>query len=466
MMNSYFDIIINLSIINYMTKDFDDELIAFVVGNGAGSKYIQSLLDGHPEIYMLPGYPLMYFYPHYKETSKIALDRKDFVSMILDRMPAIYDTTLMPGSETLNKLGKDGIQYLKVEKKVVLKYIMLYLNKKKFNSKNLLLAIHEAHFKFFGTKYYLKKPSKIFYHIHDHFHLKDLKNDFPRLKLISMARRPGLNIARRIRSSILEADSDKLDNLDFTVVKLQSSSKTAYYHYEFVKICSKLKIVPFFIKYDEFIKNESLVINSTLIKIGLLPIIGPLVPTFGGLLHKLRFYEKHRGTSLRKIRLKALQELNRPETNLDKIYNYHILRKKLNNSLIFNALIEILMPTSYEIDLLMNILSPKYILNIFNDLSKIIREKPIIYNMDHGYYIFKWSTPITIIKINTLLKQKQIQHQFSNNYLGDLFFKVLRLLNYFLLILGSYFLYPLHIFMRIILQIKIIYKIKMINRKN
>ena len=86
--------------------------------------------------------------------------------------------------------------------------------------------------------------------------------------------------------------------------------------------------------------------------------------------------------------------------------------------------------------------------------------------MHHGYYIFKHSTPITIIKINMLLKQKQIQYQLSNNYLGDLFIKVLRLLNYFLLILGSYFLYPLGILMRIILQIKIIYKIRMINRKN
>ena len=48
-----------------MTNHFDDNIVAFVVGSGAGSKYVHSLLDGHPEIYMIPGYSLMYFYPHY-----------------------------------------------------------------------------------------------------------------------------------------------------------------------------------------------------------------------------------------------------------------------------------------------------------------------------------------------------------------------------------------------------------------
>ena len=41
---------------------------------------------------------------------------KNFIIKILDRMPGIYNTTLMPGSETLNMLGKDGDQFLKMKK--------------------------------------------------------------------------------------------------------------------------------------------------------------------------------------------------------------------------------------------------------------------------------------------------------------------------------------------------------------
>jgi len=447
-----------------MKKEFDEEIIAFVVGNGAGSKYIHSLLDGHPQIYMIPGYPLMYFYPHFKEICKLDLDRKDFINSILDRMPSIYDTTLMPGSETLNMLGKDGNQFLKVEKNLVLEYIMSYLTEKEFNSKNLLLGLHEAHFNIFGKRYYLKKPTKILYHVHDHFYLEDLKKDFQKLKLIAMTRRPSLNIARRIRSSILEADRDKLDNLDFIFIKLQSSSKTAHYHYEFIRICSKLKISPFFIKYDTFIKDESSLINSVLIDIGLLPIIGPLVPTFGGYLHKLRFYEKHRGKSLKQIRLNALQELNRQETKLDKIYDYYIQRKSLSISLLLKAFLEVLIPTSYELDLFREILSPKFILEIFSELIKIINEKPKIYNMLHGYYIFKWSTPIKILKINTILKLNQRKHQTSKNYFAELLLKILRIVNYLVIIIGSYLLYPFRILLRIIFQIKLINKIRMINK--
>lgn len=439
-----------------MINSFDDEIIAFVVGNGAGSKYVHSLLDSHPEIYMMPGYSLMYFYPHFKKTCKTAKNKRSFINTILDRMPGIYDTTLMPGSETLNMLGKDGDQFLKVKKNLILEFIISYLSKEEFNSKNLLLAIHEAHFNFFGKRYYLKKPTKILYHIHDHFYLDELKMDFQKLKLISMTRRPSLNIARRIRSGVLEADRDKLDNLDFIFVQLQSSSKAAYYHYEFKKICSKLKIVPFFIKYDLLIKDETSVINNTLIKLGFSPFIGPLVPTFGGYLHKLRFYEKHRGTSLKEIRSKALEELNIKETNLDRIYDCYVQRRNLKSFLLLKGILEVLIPTSYELDLVLRIFSPKFIVYFFLNLFKIITEKPMIYNMNHGYFIFKWSTPISFIKLNMFLKQKQLGYQLSDNYTFIFLVKILRITNYFLSTIFSYIFYPVRILLRILYQINTI----------
>ena len=64
----------------------DNNIIALVGGVGAGSKYFQSLLDLHPELYMIPGYSLLYFYPHYKEILKIKQSRESFVSIMLDRL--------------------------------------------------------------------------------------------------------------------------------------------------------------------------------------------------------------------------------------------------------------------------------------------------------------------------------------------------------------------------------------------
>ena len=127
----------------------------------------------------------------------------------------------------------------------------------------------------------------------------------------------------------------------------------------------KFKNHPFFIKYDDFIKDEAFILNLFLKEIGLLPIIGPLVPTFGGYLHKLRFYEKHRRITIKEIRSNAIKELNRQETSLDKIYDFHIKRKSLSNNLILNAFFEIFMPTSYEIDLFSEMFSLKFISKIF-----------------------------------------------------------------------------------------------------
>ena len=42
------------------------EIYALLTGSGIGTKPLQSFLDGHPKIITIPGYPLVYFYPHWK----------------------------------------------------------------------------------------------------------------------------------------------------------------------------------------------------------------------------------------------------------------------------------------------------------------------------------------------------------------------------------------------------------------
>ena len=45
----------------------EPKMVALYAANGSGTKVYQGFLDGHPELYMVPAYPLMYLYPHWYE---------------------------------------------------------------------------------------------------------------------------------------------------------------------------------------------------------------------------------------------------------------------------------------------------------------------------------------------------------------------------------------------------------------
>ena len=45
----------------------EPRMVCLYTGNGSGTKLFQGFLDEHPQILMVPGYPLMYLYPHWDE---------------------------------------------------------------------------------------------------------------------------------------------------------------------------------------------------------------------------------------------------------------------------------------------------------------------------------------------------------------------------------------------------------------
>ena len=44
----------------------EPSILGFIFYKGGGTKLFHSYLDGHPEIYNIPGFPLLYFYPYRK----------------------------------------------------------------------------------------------------------------------------------------------------------------------------------------------------------------------------------------------------------------------------------------------------------------------------------------------------------------------------------------------------------------
>ena len=87
-------------------------IIGLSEGNGSGTKLFQSLLDGHTKILMIPGYPLMYFYPFwYRNIESLNYKNWDVVlKKILFHFAPVFDSRINPGSESLDKLGENQDQ--------------------------------------------------------------------------------------------------------------------------------------------------------------------------------------------------------------------------------------------------------------------------------------------------------------------------------------------------------------------
>ena len=43
------------------------KMLCLILANGGGTKLFQSYLDNHSQLYNIPAYPLLYFYPHWND---------------------------------------------------------------------------------------------------------------------------------------------------------------------------------------------------------------------------------------------------------------------------------------------------------------------------------------------------------------------------------------------------------------
>ena len=111
-------------------KKFKNIKICFLsTGIGSGSKLLQSYIDGSREVLMIPSYILMYLYPNWKlwkKENKVTSWAK-CLSELLIRHPSLLDTSILPGSSDLDKLGSNK------KKKIVLK-------KKEFKEKFIIVT--------------------------------------------------------------------------------------------------------------------------------------------------------------------------------------------------------------------------------------------------------------------------------------------------------------------------------------
>tara|TARA_S200000501_G_C20871638_1_gene764558 strand:+ start:11000 stop:12409 length:1410 start_codon:yes stop_codon:yes gene_type:complete len=228
---------------------------------GAFTKLLQSLLDGSPQVIMIPAYPLLYLPQHYLMWVKKYKNRLNpdlLITLILKHHPSLISTKKMRGYNGLVNLGSNKKQYLKINKKNFIKNLKYFISQEKISLENIFVSINLAYWKTKG--YSLNRRQLILIHTHDIFsHEIFDKNSSSVIKNIFTIRDIIPNLSRRLK--IL----DRIDKDRYDMTDIYSSKNHHYFNMlqmwfkDFYRYQNKyLKD-----KKNFFIKYESLKLNSS-----------------------------------------------------------------------------------------------------------------------------------------------------------------------------------------------------------
>lgn len=192
-------------------------MVCFGVGNGSGSKLFQGFLDGHPEVVMVPGYQLMYLYPHWHQWVEDLRDNWNWpavVEQLCRKHAVLLDSRLMPASDGLTTLGANRDQHLQLDEQTFRAFLLHLLDGRPMDAGTFLLAVHWAYAFARGEDLSLKKV--LVYHLHVHEYVHYLAADFPDMQSLVFVRDPRSNLKGRYNSTA-KLDVGRLDHTDGVV---------------------------------------------------------------------------------------------------------------------------------------------------------------------------------------------------------------------------------------------------------
>ena len=434
--------------------------------HGSGSKVFQSFIDNHDEICMIPGYPLMYLYPHWyewKKNNKLNSWSEVFENLMFNH-PSLFDSRIYPGSESLDKLGIDQDEWLEVDTNKFKKLFIKLLQNYEISTKNLILGIHYAYMEINKQNIYEKKL--LVYHIHVPSYINNyLVNDFPNLKLISLTRDLRGYIYRSIENGYLKPDRQRLNGSDFILYRHLRYYNTFHAFSDSLDILYKVKYVN-----HKIIRHEDLILRfdeviENLVKFLQIKKTETLNnPTFGGKVWNTFYYDipkNHKVNPLvlskewqSNISFKELYVLEGVNYDFFKKYYPDLFYYKKDNFINLLILIFlILLPKKKEIyeffKLLINF--PKFSISLFKEIHLInLRDYS-----KNAYYSHKWYNKGLNLNNRMLLKMLQISKKKIFLYLmiSSLYF-LCSFFRYFCVIIF----FPYIIFKRILLSFKLIYR--------
>ena len=389
--------------------EFDEipepKMINFGTGNGSGSKLLQSYLDGHPEIYMIPGYQLLYFYPHWyqwKEELKDNWNWKSIIDIFCIKHASVIDSRRIPANDGMANLGKTRDQWLELDETLFKNYLLHLIKNKPFSSRIFLLAVHYAYSYCRNEDLLVKKC--LVYHIHVHEYVpKYLEKDFPDMLTIAMVRDPRSNIDGRYRSTV-KLDAQKLDYTDSTVYL----RRTYYFIWEYLfESMQCLKNLPpenvRVVRHEDMHYSLKELMHSIANFLGISFHKKLLECTFGGLLwwgSNIYSMQPMNKPNPRVISMDWQKKINHVDWFVieglfhDYILKYGYQLSKHKSHTILNRVVLCLfmiLPSSYEIEVLLKYINPKNFINLLNnsyhEFTGIVVLKDYTFN---AYYRHKW----------------------------------------------------------------------------
>ena len=374
-------------------KKFKNIKICFLsTGIGAGSKLLQSYIDGSREILMIPSYILMYLYPNWilwKKENKITTWSK-CLSELLIRHPSLLDTAILPGSSDLNKLGNSKKEKIFLKKSEFFNKFMDIADGEKINFKNFLLIIHLAYA--ICAKQNINEKKLLFYHAHDPDYINAMLKIFPKGKVISMYRDIRKNLPGRVSTSLNKINSKYLNKTDVFFMNINSYQKSLYRNYIGIESIKTLnfnnhKVVSF----DDLIKNKEKTVKKVFIFLELkFDAKINLRQTFLNYQWNSEFYKPKK----KKIKRESTNFFYFWELIWMKYLYSKFLKKydkeKINFINLFFLFPLIFLPSKYEVLLIKKTISLDFIKSFFLNVFKECNSNSNKIYEKWGYYEFKW----------------------------------------------------------------------------
>ena len=199
-------------------------MVALVAGGRGGTKIFQSYLDNHPGILMIPGYPLMYLYPHWATWTAEA--GQDFtweqaINLFCEKHASVLDSRRVPGLTGMVGLGERRDEHTGVNEEEFRAHMGALLHGQPVSRRTFLLAVHYAYALCKGWD--LQSKSVLLLHLHYAPYLRELAADFPGLGVFFMLRDPRTSLPSTLRA-LGYVDQDKLNATDGMIFRREKTT--------------------------------------------------------------------------------------------------------------------------------------------------------------------------------------------------------------------------------------------------
>ena len=179
-----------------------EQLVSIYYYGRSGSVFLQSLLDSHPQVLMVPGTVLMFYADFWKRYSHLSQDAliEKFCGYFASFFDVHADVKMGEWKQpsivlSFNKMGENRDEVVSINKDKFLQALKLIFEKNELTSKSLFQAVHVAYTIALGRAGNLDRKNLPL--IAHEAHLPGyydgvmlLAKDFPSFKIIQMVREP------------------------------------------------------------------------------------------------------------------------------------------------------------------------------------------------------------------------------------------------------------------------------------